>query len=261
MPNKLLGQHFLRNPDVVKKIIAAIDTQKKETIIEVGPGYGELTWPLAEACVAQGAHLIAIEKDQKLADELRIMNREPGIEIIAGDVLKILTSRLTSFNPAYKIIGNIPYYLTGHLLRIVSELENHPSRCVFMVQKEVAMRMVAEVGGMNRLAASVRFWADVKILTVVSKMDFSPSPKVDSAVIVLDKKQKPALADAEKYFTAVRAIFAQPRKTILNNLASKKEELNKEQIVERLQDANIDPNSRPQGLSVEKIAQIAEIFF
>jgi 16S rRNA (adenine1518-N6/adenine1519-N6)-dimethyltransferase len=218
--------------------------------------------------MANGARLVAIEKDTILADDLRAVSREPGVEIISGDVLKILVSRFSSHDSSYKIVGNIPYYLTGHLLRIVSELEHRPTRCVFMVQKEVATRMAASSGEMNRLAASVQFWADVKILITVPKRDFSPQPKIDSAVAVIDKKLKSAAADAEQYFGAVRALFAQPRKTILNNLVSGKrkadsgrEELSKDQIIRGLKDIQIAPDLRPQDLSIEQIVRIAEIFF
>jgi 16S rRNA (adenine1518-N6/adenine1519-N6)-dimethyltransferase len=267
MPNKFLGQHFLQNAHVKEKIIAAIDAQKNETIIEVGPGHGELTRPLAEVCLTKGAHLVAIEKDRKLAHELGTMIHEPRIEIIHGDVLKVLGS-WSSVRSSFKIVGNIPYYLTGHLLRIISELNHRPLQCVFMVQKEVAKRMSAGIGEMNRLAASLQYWADVKILIAVSKEDFSPPPKVDSAVVVLNRKPRPASADAERYFAALRALFAQPRKTILNNLASRElrvvnsgGKLNKELIADNLGKLGISPNSRPEGLSIEQIAKITEMFF
>jgi 16S rRNA (adenine1518-N6/adenine1519-N6)-dimethyltransferase len=261
MPNKFLGQHFLRNVSVIKKIVAAIDPQKNETIIEVGPGHGELTRPLAEACAVQGAKLIAIEKDKSLADELGVKERGPHIEIISSDVLEVLKSPFPNSDLPFKIVGNIPYYLTGHLLRIISELENRPLRCVFTVQKEVAERMCARSGRMNRLAASVQFWADAKIIASVPKKDFLPPPKVDSAVVVLDKNERLASIVNKKYFIAMRTVFSQPRKTILNNLVSREGGGDKEFIKKELEKIHIRPGSRPQDLSIEEIRAVARVFF
>lgn len=264
MPNKLLGQNFLKNAAVLQKIIAAVDVEKGDAIFEIGPGHGELTLPLAKACGAVGARLVAIEKDAALADAARNAMRAAGIEnaeIVTGDALQFFNSDAWRPPADFKIAGNIPYYLTGHLLRVISELPEYPARCVFLVQKEVAERMAADAGDMNRLAASVQFWAEPRIITRVSRRDFHPQPKVDSAVVVLDRKKAPAFRDADGYFRAVRALFAQPRKTLVNNLAAALEKSTKDDLAKRLADLGIDPRGRPQDLSIAHIADIADAIF
>jgi 16S rRNA (adenine1518-N6/adenine1519-N6)-dimethyltransferase len=250
---KFLGQHFLKNNAVILKIIAALDIKSGETIVEIGPGHGELTLPLAEACKKIGANIIAIEKDRKLAEALRLVTSGSAseVKVIDGDVLETLSRYATQ---GFKLVGNIPYYITGHLLRTVGELETKPERCVLMIQKEVAERISFTPPKMNRLAASVQFWAEPELITRVDKNDFSPPPEVDSVVIMLTTKH-PQPKGAERYYAAVRTIFAQPRKTILNNLAVN---YPKEKILEFLKSASLDPESRPQNLTVGQIQKIAD---
>jgi 16S rRNA (adenine1518-N6/adenine1519-N6)-dimethyltransferase len=290
MPN-YLGQHFLKNGAVIAKIIAALDLHAGETIIEIGPGHGELTIPLATAAAKVGAKIIAVEKDEKLAEALRARiavagkkENDGSVEIVHGDILEFLkTAKFTTF----KLVGNIPYYLTGHLLRIVSELDGEldgtaakPERVVLMIQKEVADRLAAEPPKMNRLAASVQFWAEPKIIARVPRADFSPPPEVDSAVVQLIAKtssKKNAVAESKKYYATVRALFAQPRKTVFNNLRAAKEQEQRENNNPRIPDKahsktpdnkatiemmllklGIDPKSRPQDLTVALIQRIAK---
>lgn len=264
MPQARLGQHFLKNPAVVKKIITAIDPAAGETIIEIGPGHGELTVPLFEVCRERGARLVAIERDGKIIAELEnrlqsLTTTHDTIEIVSGNALDVLKNK-----PATKLVGNIPYYITGHLFRVIGELETKPVRCVFMIQKEVAERICAVPPKMNRLAASVQFWAVPKIIASVSKENFSPSPKVDSSVITLETREgqlenaKKAVrgVDADQYYAIVRKLFAQPRKTILNNLKTKGE--SSEGVAKALAGLGITSELRPQDLTIERIRLIAE---
>ncbi len=260
MPNKLLGQNFLKNVGVIEKIVKAIDVVPGDTIFEIGPGHGELTLPLARRCVEVGARLIAIEKDQQLIEGLKKSPDLSGLEFVLGDALEILSAQ-TRGMASFKIVGNIPYYLTGHLLRIIGELEALPERCVFMVQREVADRVVAQPPDMSRLAASIQFWAEPTIIIRVPRKDFVPQPKVDSAVILLKTKKENFSISSERYYAALRALFAQPRKTTLNNLASALGNLSKEDIVGRLGVLQINPAGRPQDISVYALAQIANSFF
>lgn len=256
---RYLGQHFLQNEAVVKKIIAAIDPRTGETIIEVGSGRGALTIPLAIVCARTGAKLIAVEKDERLANALR---KNPAlalddVEIVHDDILMFLKHA----HPE-KIVGNIPYYLTGYLLRAIGTLALDskvagPHRAVFMVQKEVAERICAVPPRMNRLAASVQFWAESKILARVPRSDFSPPPEVDSVVIVLENRNgaERIAATAQQYDDAIRSIFAQPRKTLINNLVSGG--IERKIAADLLIRLDIPEKSRPQDLSVEKIAALA----
>jgi 16S rRNA (adenine1518-N6/adenine1519-N6)-dimethyltransferase len=269
MAKKSLGQHFLKNKAAINAIVAALDPQPNETIIEIGPGHGELTRATRDK--RQETNIIAIEKDEELCERLKRSGME-GVEIIYGDALVKLPELLSDPQSAqgraihnYKIAGNIPYYITGHLLRVISELspEKKPERCVFTIQREVAERIVAQAPHMNRLAASVAYWADAKITMNLSREDFSPVPKVTSAIIALTTKKEPAFPNPDKYYSAVRALFSQPRKIILNNLAGGEGQImgDKEKISIELKKLAISPESRPQDLSIEEIAKIAEVFF
>jgi len=259
MANKFLGQHFLKDPAIIKKIVAAIDPQRGETIVEIGPGHGELTLSLGSACKEAGAKLIAIEKDVRLAEALQKRAADLGSpEIAEGDALELLGAPKSALTlvPPFKIVGNIPYYLTGRLLRIVSEMEQGPSRCVVMVQKEVAERAMERPPRMNRLAASVQFWAKAKIAANVSREAFAPMPEVDSAILLLDRIGSPKEpAGKGAYYDALRVLFAQPRKTVLNNLAAR---TGKERALEALKASSVDPGLRPQDLSIQNIKQIGD---
>jgi 16S rRNA (adenine1518-N6/adenine1519-N6)-dimethyltransferase len=258
MPQKL-GQHFLKNISALRLIAKTLDPQDGETVIEIGPGHGELTEQLL---AANGqTHIIAIEKDSKLFALLKEkFNGNDRINIIGGDALKILPELIPDPNLKilnYKITGNIPYYITGHLLRVVSELKNRPECCVFTIQKEVAERICAEPPKMNRLAASVQYWAKPSIIKILPASDFNPKPKVASAIISLETKK--IIGDAEDYYHAVRVLFAQPRKTIINNLAAGTDQ-KKEVISEKLLAIGMAPTSRPQDLSIENIVSITKRF-
>src|SRR3989344_6086795 len=191
-----LGQHFLKNKAKIKKIVEALNLENGDTVIEIGPGHGELTDELG--IMNNELRIIAIEKDKNLFKYLKNkFSQDKNIEIIEGDILKIFPSIIHNSSfiiQNYKIVGNIPYYITGYLLRILGELEKKPSLIVLTIQKEVAERICAirQAQGkpkMNLLAASVQFWAEPKIIGYISKKDFRPAPKVDSAIIKLAIKQ------------------------------------------------------------------------
>jgi len=253
-----LGQHFLTDKNALKKIAALLDLKEGDVVIEIGPGHGELTEQMANS----EAQIIAIERDELLADTLRAkFSGNEKIKIVTGDALKILSSVIQDslfIAHSYKIAGNIPYYITGKLLRTISELQEKPSVSVFTIQKEVAERLAAKPPRMNRLAASVQFWANPEIAFIIPRTSFQPIPEVDSATTVL-KKASPRRIEADAYYKTVRAIFAQPRKTILNNL-SDGVGISKKDAAEKLAKIDIETNLRPQNLSVEDIIKIAEVF-
>jgi len=266
-----LGQHFLKNKSAVELIVRALELAPGDTVVEIGAGHGELTLQMANSA----GQITAIEKDGQLVQNLesRIQNPEiKNVRIVHGDALKILPDVITELPnyriTNYKLVGNIPYYITGHLLRIISELEQKPERCVFTVQREVAERIVAVPPKANRLSISVGYWAAAKIVKTLHPGDFSPAPKVDSAIIAFEKKLSPAFPDADQYYAAARAIFAQPRKTVLNNLTQRHAIWDKGQgngdkkdTARILKTVGIDPEARPQNMSMENIAAIARAFF
>ncbi len=269
-----LGQHFLKNAATLEKIVGALALADGSRVIEIGSGHGELTALLAHATRGKQCKIFCIEKDRALIKDLEplVVKEQPinntDITIIEGDALTLLPETISSFprKGHYEVVGNIPYYITGKLLRIFSELEHKPERTVLLIQKEVAERICAVAPAMNRLAASVQFWADVAIIAAVPRKDFSPPPDVDSAIIVLKEKlvsssrtmaMRPPI-DAALYYRAVRGIFAQPRKTLLNNLSSSMDTTTtKGAVAAQLKKIGIDPASRPQDLTINQIIAIA----
>ena len=259
--SQYLGQHFLKNKSAIKKIIASLDLHSGETIIEIGPGKGALTFPLLHECNRIGAKFIAIEKDRELA--LKLFKSDSELKIELGDALEILPKIITDYKlpiTGYKIVGNIPYYITGKLLRTISELEHKPELTVLMIQKEVAERACAKQGEMNLLAAATQIWAEPEILFTLSPEDFDPPPKVRSAVIRLELRSRNLeLGIIKNYYNLIHVIFKQPRKTLYNNLRDGLE-LPAENIKKALDDMKIDLKSRPQNLSIEQILDLSEKF-
>ncbi len=257
---RYLGQHFLVSKNKLKKIVEALELKNGETIIEIGPGHGELTMVIRYQ--TSNVKIVAIEKDKKLTPFLkRKFVLDKNIKIVDGDALKILpelTKKLKDRN--YKIAGNIPYYITGRLLRILSELKNKPSLTVLTTQKEVAQRICSQPPRMNLLAASVQFWAKPKIAGYISKKDFRPQPLVNSAIIKLITKNEPRGAD--NYYQLIKTIFRHPRKTIKNNLAAAFGKLNaekKNKFFEEFRGSGIDPTDRPQNLGIDDLLKIQSI--
>lgn len=250
-----LGQHFLKNRSAIEKIISAL-APEKETIIEIGSGKGALTIPLAEVCGKTDSKILAVEKDPALAEEARGWGLK-NVEVVEGDILKILPGLVSDIHGKYKIIGNIPYYLTGFLLRTIGELNPKPELIILTIQREVAVRLTAKPPRMNRLAASVQFWAEPKVIGILPRAYFSPPPEVDSAVLSLSPTDKYGNVPSETYYETMRAIFAQPRKTILNNLRAKSEK-SAENLSAELTAVGIDPGGRPQNLRVEDVVAVAK---
>ena len=251
-----LGQHFLKDKKTLERIAEVLDFKKGEVIVEVGPGHGELTHVLSD--MYREAKIVAVEKDGGLVNFLKKKFSDDGdVEIIEGDILKLLSSITYNLQPTtYKIVGNIPYYITGQLLRLIEGLKNKPKMCVFMLQKEVAERIVSKPPRMNRLSASVQFWAKAELIQVVPRKLFSPPPDVDSAIIRLRVLGDSFQMDEKKYYKMVNVLFKQPRKTILNNLTDGIE-LSKKEILKKLNKIEIKPTLRPQNLNPEDITKIA----
>ena len=277
MARQKLGQHFLKNSGVVGTILELLAPAHGEVIIEIGPGHGELTLPLARAAEKTSASVIAIEKDPELASSLELLasseKRECKFEIIQGDVLKALPEVIKNYHlkaVTYKLVGNLPYYLTGYLLRTIGELDPKPEKAVFMVQKEVGERIVARPPHMNKLAATVQFWSDPHLVHTVPRADFAPPPKVDSALVVFEKKEMSPSVQPEHYYALVRALFQQPRKTILNNLRDAPHVFPRashtplsatptDSAKKILAEAQIRASDRPGNLSVQDIERLASL--
>jgi 16S rRNA (adenine1518-N6/adenine1519-N6)-dimethyltransferase len=255
-PKKSLGQNFLINESVYAKIVAALDIKPGGKILEVGPGLGTLTQYLAGV----GAEVIAVEKDHMLTEYLKIkFANEKRVKIIEDDILKFNPADYSLQTTHYKLVGNIPYYLTSHLLRTVFENWPMPESVVLMLQKEVAQRICAKPPNMSLLAVSVQYYARPKIISYVSKNSFWPSPEVDSAVIKFEPKAIAYHLAPSTFFRIVRAGFAGKRKQLGNNLA-RELKLTKNFVEEKLKSIGVDPIRRAETLTLEEWGTIANTF-
>lgn len=265
-PKKSLGQNFLINEGVYKKIVAALEIKKSDTIVEVGPGLGTLTGYLAES----GIKIVAIEKDREFDAYLKKkFSDRKNVKIIEGDILKFNPRNYELQTTNYKLVGNIPYYLTSHLIRTVFEEWPRPERIVLMLQKEVAQRIVAKPPDMSLLAVSVQYYSKPEIISRVSRHSFYPAPEVDSAIIKLvSSEQFTAYSDnAENcklktvnFFKVVRAGFAGKRKQLINNL-SRDLKISKQEIQQKLSVADINPQRRAETLTIEEWQKITNSLF
>ncbi len=246
---KSLGQNFLKDSSVLTEVAELLHIGKNDIILEIGPGHGELTEKLLSFSPKK---LIAVEKDHGLIPLLRSKFASfPNFEVIEGDILDILPDLGLK---EFKVAGNIPYYITGLIFRTISELKDKPSLSVFVVQHEVAVRAAALPPKANLLSASLNLWGVPQFWGKISRKSFSPEPNVDSGILAIEKRDK-EIADPERYFAALHAIYKQPRKTLLNNLA---EIMEKEKAATLLASLHIDEKDRPQNISPETIALLSK---
>ena len=282
-PKKSLGQNFLRDEKVLEKIIKAADLKATDFVLEVGPGEGALTKEL----IKYAKKVIAIEKDNNLA--LRLDSRLRGndkIKIISGDILEInlpdllrhserggaksknllknttgyATKKILRLRPStdsaqndalnYKVVANIPYYITSPIIRLFLETAYPPQVMILMVQREVAERICASSGQHSILSISVQYYAQPEILFNVNKESFWPVPEVDSAVIkIIPNKKNIPQEDVKKFFRIVRAGFSAKRKTLANNLATGLQ-IDKKIVEQLLKTVGFLPTVRAQELGV-----------
>lgn len=256
-PNKRLGQHFLINRGVLDTIVAAVDLTARDVVVEVGPGKGQLT----DLLLATGARVVAVEKDHAFAEYLRERYRATSrITIVEGDILHFDPSAHNLKSDTYKLLGNIPYYLTSHLIRTVLEAWPQPQHIVFMIQKEVADRMMAKPPKMNMLALLVQYHTTPTQIARVSRGSFSPPPKVESAIIKFVPKDVRGTPEKIRHFFAIaRAGLAHPRKTLINNLASGLR-VARTTAESACTGAGIELKTRPGELPLEQWQKLAELF-
>ena len=260
---KSLGQHFLINKKALLMVAESLKITEEDTVIEVGPGHGELT----DLLIASPAKkIIVIEKDHELVELLKEKYRSVGttqgladrLTVTEGDALKDLAPIIADLKTPYVLAGNIPYYITGYLLRIVGDTERKPLRTVFTIQKEVALRICAVAPDMNRLAACVQIWGTPHIAMKLKPTDFNPPPSIDSAIIAIETKADTLTGTSlANYYETVGILFQQPRKTILNNLSSGFN-IPKEKALSLLTQVGLTGTERPENLSTLTIQKIAE---
>jgi 16S rRNA (adenine1518-N6/adenine1519-N6)-dimethyltransferase len=245
LPKKSLGQHWLEDADSLQAMMDAAKLSTDDLVVEIGPGPGSLTKLLAE----KARQVVAVELDDKLVDQLR-RRAVSNVEIVHGDILRF---DFTSLPPDYKIVANIPYYLTSNLIRTMSETSNPPAVAVLLVQREVAERVAAKPGQMSLLSVTAQFYWQVSLGQIVAAELFTPPPKVDSQILILKKRSEPLFPDVEAkdFFRLVKAGFAQKRKTLLNNLINGLQ-LSRDEVTKSCAKAGIDPGRRAQTLSLEE---------
>jgi 16S rRNA (adenine1518-N6/adenine1519-N6)-dimethyltransferase len=245
-PSKGLGQNFLIDKRILKKIIETANLKPEDVVLEIGPGIGTLTLELTK----RAKKVITVEKDPKLVRILKKTLKEfKNIEIIQGDILKI--AHYQSPLTGYKVVANLPYYVATPVIRKFLELiEARPQSMVLMVQKEVGQRICARPPKMSLLAIAVQVYADAEIISHVPKASFWPRPKVDAAIIKLKMKGEKLKTNRDLFFEIVKAGFSQPRKQILNNLANSLK-LKKKVAAKWLLKNGVHPTRRAETLRIE----------
>ncbi len=250
---KSLGQNFLKSEKALNLMVSAGSIDNNDIVIEIGPGKGVLTEKLLE----KAKKVVAIEKDRDLIEILEEkFKKEIGdgkLEIINDDCLEFDPSKTKSFSGKYKIIANIPYYITGAIIRKFLESENQPETMVLLIQKEVAERIVTRDNKESLLSLSVKAYGTPKYIDKVSKRYFTPSPKVDSAIIAINNISRGNFESKQlenKFFELIHAGFAHKRKVLIKNLTDKG--YSREKIVEKFKELNINEKARSEDVSIEK---------
>lgn len=257
---KSLGQNFLKDESIIEEIFAVAEVQKTDWVLEIGPGTGALTFPLA----SRVEKFLAIELDHELAMRLQTQYVDSKkVSILEGNILDINVGELLSASGftehPYKIIANIPYYITAPIIRTLLSLKSQPRSLTLMVQNEVAERLAAKPGSMSLLSVMAQYYATVEKKLFVPKTAFEPVPKVDSAVISIVPRRAYDGEEDRKVFRLARAGFAARRKTLANNLATSFS-LSRETVEEKLQTLGLRNDIRAQALSVEDWERLANLW-
>jgi 16S rRNA (adenine1518-N6/adenine1519-N6)-dimethyltransferase len=281
-PRKRLGQHFLADPNILRKIVAAAELSPETAVLEIGPGLGTLTRWLAAAA----GRVVAVELDEGM---LALLRQElaglPNLELVHGDILQLdpavlvrkhgspnlpisqlpnlpiyQSTNLQSPSP-YTVVANLPYYITSAALRHLLEAQPPPGRLVLTLQYEVARRIVAGPGDMSLLAVSVQFYGRPQVVARIPAGAFIPPPQVDSAVLRIDTYPAPPVQvpDREAFFRVVRAGFGQKRKQLKNALTAGLG-LPPPEIAAALARAGVDPRRRAETLSLAEWAALTREF-
>ena len=243
--NKSLGQHWLRDRDTLAHIADCAELSSSDTVLEIGPGLGTLTSEL----LRRAGKVIAVEFDSELTRKLPAQFPGKNLEVIQGDILKFNLSTLPT---GYKVVANVPYYITSKIVQMLMTDINKPSIAVLLVQKEVAERLAAKPGDMSILAISAQVFADVTLGDKVPAKLFTPPPKVDSQVVILKTRQLPFLTKANEadFFRIVKAGFSAKRKKLRSSLSGGLK-ISKAEVEAILGKAGINPDVRAETLDLD----------
>lgn len=261
---KSLGQNFLTEPNILRKIVETAEINHETNVIEVGPGIGALTEQLA----MNGNQVVAFEIDDRLIPVLAdTLHRYPNVKVIHQDILKTdLAAAVKEYfteDLPLKVVANLPYYITTPIMMHFLESDVRVDEMVVMMQKEVADRISAKPGtkAYGSLSIAVQYHMDASLAFIVPKTVFVPQPNVDSAILKLTRREEPAVevTDEKEFFRLTKASFQLRRKTLWNNLqhAYGKDEATKAWLTQSLADAGIDPKRRGETLSLEEFAALS----
>ena len=251
MKRKRLGQHFLYDLSILEKIVSEAGVGTEDTVVEIGPGPGTLTKVLS----GKAKKVIAVELDERLYEKLKSeLSGAANIELIHGDALKFPFQKIGDF----KVVANIPYYITTPLIFKLLEARQCLSTMTVTLQREVAERIVAHPGGKDYgvLSIMVQYLARAELRFIIPKEAFRPAPKVDSALLHMEILEEPCVSvrDEKTFQRVVKTAFSRRRKTLSNSLKSFGDG-----IREKLVAAGIDPGRRPETLSIEEFAALADL--
>ncbi|MDO8260062.1 MAG: 16S rRNA (adenine(1518)-N(6)/adenine(1519)-N(6))-dimethyltransferase RsmA [Candidatus Magasanikbacteria bacterium] len=261
---KSLGQHFLNSPKIIGDIVSAGKVTEGDLVLEIGPGEGTLTLALLKT----GANVVAVEKDDRLIPILQEkFSKEISsgqLKLIHNDILETNMSRgILDIKRTYKVVANIPYYITGQIIRMFLESPKQPKSMTLLVQKEVAERIVARDKKETLLSLSVKVYGEPKLIRTVGRGAFSPQPNVNSAVLVIENISRdrfPRTSSAKKFevkfFKVLHAGFAHKRKQLLPNLCSL---YKKDNLITAFENCNINPKSRAEDISLKTWVKLCNI--
>lgn len=243
--NKSLGQHWLKDRDILAGIADDAELSQDDFVLEIGPGLGTLTSEIFR----RASRVLAVEFDAELARKLPGQFPGKQLEVVNEDILQFDLSKLPA---GYKVVANVPYYITSKIIEKLMTAQNKPSTVVILVQKEVAERVAARPGDMSILAVSAQVYAKARLGIEAPKEYFTPPPKVDSQVVVLETRDEPLVkpADERLFFRVVKAGFSAKRKKLRSSISAGLA-LNKQATDELLQAANVSPDDRAEDLSID----------
>jgi 16S rRNA (adenine1518-N6/adenine1519-N6)-dimethyltransferase len=256
-PDKSLGQNFLSDPSILKRICTLAGLTNQDLVLEIGAGLGHLTYHLA----AIAKKVIAIEIDHRLIPALQeTIQSFDNVQIIQGDILTLNTGQLTQEND-YLVVANIPYYITSRIIRNLLESAHKPKKIILTIQYEVAQRICARTGRLSLLALSILMYGEPNLEMRVPAGAFYPKPKVDSAVITINIHPQPLLPESQRdrYFQIIKAGFLHKRKTLKNSI-SRGLGWSPSQAADMLTAAEIDPQRRAETLSLEEWLKVTRVY-
>ncbi len=260
--SKALGQNFLIDGNIIRKIVSDSDITKEDVVLEIGPGFGSLTEELA----MNANIVVAVEKDSRLMEVLDFTLKDfTNVNIINEDILKVNIKEIKekfSPNRKLKVVANLPYYITTPIIEYLIDNKEYIDSITVMVQEEVARRMVSKKDSKDygSLSLYIDYNSNAKIIVKAPKNIFMPSPKVDSAVVKLELQNKDFGVDETLLFKLIRSGFTKRRKNILNSLTTGFANIDKELLAKTLEKLNLDKNLRAENLSLEDYVEIIKIY-